>query len=284
MPVDVRAQVFSNLGNVISGQLSDDLLQPGVGLLRTTGEVTVSGLIQPSRGTEVKLGLVLPGGKLTRLPRLLRVMKAESDPYQNQTTLQVGCLLAMNWDYVKPEKYWAYQHVEWFEDYLSPFYNQNQTYTAPSGDGVLTFPPVPIPQVCMLDSVVAVCLDRCSITAADGNPAINKSKSVASIDLSTGFLAIASQIICESGMYGFIDAQEKLRLRKLLEPTTKGPMMSLDDLITMEAIGDPAPPTEINIIRTDAYGRVGSAPPNYSAQINNWKKHIAWSTPGDSTP
>lgn len=285
MAVDVRAQVFSNLGPVISGQLSDDPLQPGVGLLRTTGEVTISGLIQPTRGTELKLGMVLPGGKLTRFPRRLRVMKAESDPYNNQTVLQVGCLLAMSWDLVRKETYWAYDHLEWFQDFYSPFYNQNATYIQTNVNGgfaLQALPTIPIPQVCMLSGVLAVCLERCEITAATGNPLIKAAKARAGIDLSSGYLEVAGKIISESGMYGFIDAQEKLRLRKLLEPTTRGPVMALDDMITMEAIGDPAPPVELNITYSSMYyGPSTYVPPNAATKaIQDWNKPIQWGNGG----
>jgi len=281
MAVDVRAQVFSNLGPVISGQLSDDPLQPGVGLLRTQGEVTISGLIQPTRGTELKLGVVLPGGKLTRFPRRLRVMKAESDPYNNQTTLQVGCLLTMKWDFVKAETYWAYEHLEWFQDYYSPFYDQAASYvqTNSSGSPVqVSLPGIPIPQVCKLSGVVAVCLARCEIAAATGNPEIKAAKARAGVDLSVGYLEIVSKILSESGMYGFIDAGEKLRIRKVLDPITRGALMSLSDVITMDAIGDPAPPTDLNITYSSMYyGPSTYVPANYLAKaINDWSKPIQW--------
>jgi hypothetical protein len=285
MPVDVRAQVFSNLGPVISGQLSDDPLQPGVGLLRTTGEVTISGLIQPTRGTELKLGMVLPGGKLTRFPRRLRVLKAESDPYENQTVLQVGCLLAMKWDLVQKEVYRAIDYPQWSQNYDSPFYNQNETYIQSNINGsptLITLPKIPIPQVCMLPNVVAVCLARCEITAATGNPEIRAAKARAGIDLSSGYLEVAGRIISESGMYGFINADEKLRLRKLLEPTTRGPVMALDDMITMEAIGDPAPPVELNISYSGMYyGPTTFVPPNAATKaIQDWSKPIQWGNGG----
>jgi hypothetical protein len=280
-PIDPRAQVFSNLGTVISGQLSDDLLRPGVGLLRSTGEVTISGLIQPARGTELKLGVVVPGGKLTRFPRRLRVMKAESDPYENQTVLQVGCLLAMSWDLVRKETYLASANPDWSGEVYSPFFNQDETYVDPSGTTV-EFPKITIPQVCKLSGVLATCLARCEITAATGNPEIKAAKARAGIDLSTGYLEVAGKIIAESGMYGFIDAGEKLRLRKLLEPTTKGPVMALDDMLTMEAIGDPAPPSELNISFSGMYhGPRTFVPANFAPKaIQDWDKLIQWNNGG----
>lgn len=241
-PVDVRGQVFSNLGPVISGQLSDDPLQPEVGLLRTQGEVIVSGLVQPARGTELKLGVRLPGGKLTRFPRRLRVLKADSDPTANATTLSVGCLLALKWDYVQAEVFYAVDHPEW-----------TPTDTAAGST----------PNICFLSSVLAVCLDRCGITQASSNPAVSAAKAVASIDLSNGYLEIASRILAEAGLYGFIDAAETLRLRRVLTPRTTGPFLTLNDLITIEAIGNPPPPEQITINYGQSVWPTVETSPNY---------------------
>ena len=240
--IDVRAQVFSNLGVVISGQLSDDPVAPGVGLLRTQGEVIVSGLIQPAKGTELKLGVLLPGGKLTRFPRRLRVIKADSDPINNETTLTVGCLLALKWDLVQPEIYYAADYPQW-----TPI-----DTTAGS-----------TPNICFLSSVVTVCLNRCSITQATSNPLVPFAKAVGSIDLTEGYLQIASKILAEAGLYAFIDAAEKLRIRKMVAPASKGPFLTINDTITIEAIGNPPPPEQITISYGQSAFPTVETSPNY---------------------
>ena len=250
-PIDVRAQVFSDLGPVISGQLSDDPLAPGVGLLRTQGEVVVSGLIQPARGTELRLGVRSPGGRLTRFPRRLRVMKADSDPMNNETTLTVGCLLALKWDFVVPEIFYASENPQW-----TPIEN-----TAGS-----------TPNICFLDSILTVALDRCGITQATGNPVMTFAKAVGSVDLSEGYLEIASKMLAESGFYGFINAEEKLRIRKVLAPATKGPFLTVKDTITNEAIGNPPPPEKITINYGQSVWPTVETSPNYKPK-----------TPGDES-
>ena len=256
--IDVRAQAFSNLGPVISGQLSDDPLQPGVGLLRTQGEMVISGLIQPAKGTEFLLGVRLPGNTLTRFPRRLRVIKAESDPIENQTTLTVGCLLALTWDLVKAEIYYADEYPQW-------------TPVEPTAAGST-------PNICHLSSVVATCLTRCGITQAGGNPAITGTKAVDSIDLSDGYLDVASRIIGEIGLYGFIDAAETLRLRRVLTPASTGPLLVMGDLITMEPIGDPAAPDEILVEYTAV-----EAPPNYKPKSPDGAA-VTWNTDNQNGP
>jgi hypothetical protein len=257
-PIDVRAQAFSNLGPVISGQLSDDPLQPGVGLLRTQGEVVISGLIQPAKGTEITIGVRLPGGTLTRFPRRLRVIKAESDPIENQTTLTVGCLLALKWDLVKAEIFYADENPQW-------------TPVEPTAAGST-------PNICHLSTVVATCLTRCGITQAGGNPAITGAKAMDSIDLSDGYLEVASRILGEAGLYGFIDAAETLRLRQVLAPASTGPLLAMSDLITMEPIGDPAAPDEILVEYTAV-----EAPPNYKPK-NPDDKSVTWNTDDQNAP
>jgi hypothetical protein len=255
-PVDVRAQVFSNLGTVISGQLSDDPVAPGVGLLRTQGEVVVGGLIQPARGTELKLGVLLPGGKLTRFPRRLRVLKADSDPIANETTLTVGCLLALKWDYVVPEIYYATDYPDW-----------TPVDVAASST----------PNICFLSSVLSVALDRCGITQATGNPEITFAKAVASIDLSDGYLEIASRIIAEAGLYGFIDAADKLRLRRVLVPATKGPFLTINETLTIEAIGNSPPPEEITISYGQSIWPTVETSPNYKPKTPG-EEAYTWNT------
>jgi hypothetical protein len=206
--------------------------------------VVISGLIQPAKGTEITLGVRLPGGALTRFPRRLRVIKAESDPTENQTTLTVGCLLALKWDLVKAEIYYADEDPQW-------------TPVEPTAAGST-------PHICHLSSVVATCLDRCGITQAGSNPAITGARAVDSIDLSDGYLDIASRILGEAGLYGFIDAGENLRLRQVSDSTGNGPVLTVQDLITLEPIGDPAAPDEILV----NYAAV-VAPPNYKPKNPN---------------
>ena len=249
-PIDVCAQVFSNLGPVVGGQLSTDPLQPGVGLLRTQGEVVISGLIQPAKGADFLLGVRLPGNTLTRFPRRLRVIKAESNPTENETTLTVGCLLALKWDLVKAEIFYADENPQW-------------TPVEPTAAGST-------PNICHLSTVVATCLARCGITQAGGNPAITGAKAVDSIDLSDGYLEVASRILGEAGLYGFIDAAETLRLRRVLTPASTGPLLAMSDLITMEPIGDPAAPDEILVEYTAV-----EAPPNYKPK-NPSDAAVSW--------
>lgn len=95
MVLDVRAQVVCNLGPVISGSVKDDHVQ-GQGLVFTTGELTIAGLITPAHGDVVTLAYVTPGGdRLVRFPRgPFRVVRAFANPLSNQTEIQLANELA----------------------------------------------------------------------------------------------------------------------------------------------------------------------------------------------
>lgn len=95
MVLDVRAQILCNLGPVISGSVKDDHVQ-GQGLVTTTGELVIAGLITPAHGDEVKLGYITPdGGTVARFPRgPFYVTKAFADPLANQTQVSIADKLA----------------------------------------------------------------------------------------------------------------------------------------------------------------------------------------------
>jgi hypothetical protein len=95
MVLDVRAQVICNLGPVISGSVRDDHIQ-GQGLIYTTGEVVIAGLITPAKGERVTLGYVTPdGSRVGRFPRShFKVVQAFANPLSNQTQVRLANDLA----------------------------------------------------------------------------------------------------------------------------------------------------------------------------------------------
>jgi hypothetical protein len=94
MTVDVRAKVFCNLGPLISGNLSDELLTIGQGLIRCRGQLVLKGLFAPPIGSVVSFGYE-KDGRVARLPRVLRVLGSFADPFRNTTTVSVGDKLVL---------------------------------------------------------------------------------------------------------------------------------------------------------------------------------------------
>ena len=94
MSVDIRARVFSNRGEVISGGFSDDHVQ-GTGLVRCKGEVVLKGLVPLSTGSVIDLGYE-KGGRVIRFPRYFYVLSSFADPFRRITTVSIGCGLTLN--------------------------------------------------------------------------------------------------------------------------------------------------------------------------------------------
>lgn len=104
MAVDIRAKVFCNLGPLISGNISDEPLTAGQGLIRCRGQLVLNGLFTPAVGAVVTLGYQ-SNGYVARIPRVLRVLGSFADPFRNITTVSVGdklVLLADKKSHVEP--------------------------------------------------------------------------------------------------------------------------------------------------------------------------------------
>ena len=91
--VDIRAKVYSSLGKVISGSVSDSYIQ-GQGLIYTRGTVVVNGLRTAGRGAGFGISY-LKNNMMIKLPRELFVLSSFADPYRRQTTVSVGCKLTL---------------------------------------------------------------------------------------------------------------------------------------------------------------------------------------------
>ena len=92
MTVDVRATVLCTLGEVISGNLADESVTAGQGIIRCRGNVEIKGLITPEPGTKVAFAYER-NGYVSRIPRLLRVLSSFADPFRGKTTVALGCKL-----------------------------------------------------------------------------------------------------------------------------------------------------------------------------------------------
>jgi hypothetical protein len=92
MTVDVRATVLCTLGELISGNLADESVTAGQGIIRCRGNVEIKGLITPAPGTKVAFAYER-NGYVSRIPRLLRVLSSFADPFRGKTTVALGCKL-----------------------------------------------------------------------------------------------------------------------------------------------------------------------------------------------
>ena len=73
MPNDIRAISACSLGVIVGGaEINDDNINGGAGLIKTTGSVTIDGLITPAIGTSVTFSYT-KSGTTRQIPRALRV-------------------------------------------------------------------------------------------------------------------------------------------------------------------------------------------------------------------
>ena len=92
---DIRAKLYSAIGPVISGSVSEDHAQ-GKGLILCGGEITLAGLRRPAIGTPVQLAYQPAGSdRLVRFPRQLFVMSSFANPFEDTTNVELGCKLTL---------------------------------------------------------------------------------------------------------------------------------------------------------------------------------------------
>ena len=257
MTVDIRAKMLCNLGRVVEGSVSDDLLQDS-GIVRVTGEVTISGVKNFARGQRVELAYMQEQyGTVTRFPRPLRVLKSTADPYRNKTVVEVGCKLALMENRKVPDVFKAAEHPpDWYTGDIVPLY----TFNADFPNGVkseayaVSWPPPPISAQKLLE----YCLDKIGIKLASDSQPLTFHFSRKEVDLSSGYLGVISDLLKSHCMFGRLNAKERLVVREIkIASPDAGPTLVDGDLIDLEPIAGGEEPTDTVLVRFDAISRKG---------------------------
>jgi hypothetical protein len=241
MTVDVRCTVATDQGISASGSLSEDHIDVTNKLATVRGTIEFLGIKNLARGTAVNVAYTVPGySEVTRFPRRLRILSSKVDPFAEITTAQVGCLLALKSDLRPP-------------DTIAASANE-PAWVAALPANMSDVLPVPV----FAADVLAYCLDKLGITAASGNVALTSAFLREELDLSAGYVQTINDLIASEACYGFINAAEQFVVRKVLATGATGPVLTRDQLITMEGIDGGAPPADS--IRVTWSGAV-EAPP-----------------------
>jgi hypothetical protein len=218
MVLDARAQVLCNLGPVISGSLSDDHAQ-GNGVITTTGELVLAGLITARPGDEVQLGYITPDQtQVARFPRSrLRVLKAFANPLTRQTTVQVGDELA----YKKSRKGGVVQSG------LLDVVNGRAPGTGLS---------------IRMAEATQLAADRLGLQAT--LPTLSTRKTASSIDMGQGYVQFLSDAMVSEGRIAYQQQDGTIISIELQPANLEGPSILISDLIDIaptEGGEDPAP-------------------------------------------
>jgi hypothetical protein len=207
MVLDVRAQILCNLGPVISGSVKDDHVQ-GQGLVMTTGELVIAGLVTPAHGDVVKLAYITPDEtKAARFPRgPFYVTKAYADPLRNQTQVSMADKLA---------------------------------YEKGKGGGVINSALVDglngrIPKVAKtlnLREAFTVVANRLGVQLGNvGNWSLKKQ--IAAL-ASEDYVETLSDMLASVTRFGYLDTQNKLVARSYKQLPNQGPVVGFDRVIDL---------------------------------------------------
>ena len=211
MTIDIRANVYCNLGRVISGNFSDTQIQ-GNGLIQTSGSVVLNGIYAPVIGDVVKFSYYR-NGRISLSPRTLRVLSVFADPCRRQTTVELGCKFT------------------YFNNRRPPVKNP----TSEDESGLCPSPDVIVPL--SAEFVFNTCLDALGLTAQGSIPLTSKFN-VEEFDLSAGYVTVMGQLLVSEGYYCYLNEEEEVIIKKIHETgSSTGPLIASDQIIDLSPIG-----------------------------------------------
>jgi hypothetical protein len=260
MTVDVRAKVFCNLGTVIQGNLADEALSAGQGLISCRGQVVLDGLSTPAVGSLVNFGWVR-GSTIARIPRTLRVLSSFADPFRGTTTVQLGDKLVYlaNLRGKKAEEEQPaedgsngpdpadYPSSDFDYDAAEACYLPKEgakpfNFSTPDAASKLTvreeyaLAPAKVmgraPMGIYASSVLSKCCAALGI-AFTGQPLTNVFQD--DFDLSAGYVSVIDQLLSSESLFGYLTESETLQI-VTIDGYGSGPLITTDELIDLSGI------------------------------------------------
>jgi hypothetical protein len=230
--IDLRAQVLCNLGPVVRGDLGDDLMNEG-GLIRTTGSIEFDGILLPAKGTLVQLAYYRPQqGTITRFPRTVRVLRSSADPYQNRSTVEVGCKLTLLMAKQQPGAVFRAEGVD-------PGATDSDLISL-----AVRHPPI------KAQDVLLYCLAQVGISLAPGARPLQFRFQRSSFDLSNGYLPVVSELLKSECCFGRLNGQEQLEIHDidLSLPQTAPALFDRDLVELQQTVGAEDPADRVDVL------------------------------------
>lgn len=246
MTVDLRAIVACDLGHLISGDVGSNHISDRSGLVMTSGRLTIEGLLSPARGTAVNLLVACPQlNRVTRFPKVLRVIRATAYPLDNRTEVEVGCMLTL----MKERK-------------------DKATYFA-SGSNPLS-----------AQALLTHCLASIGVTLTPGTRSLTRTYLLSQVDLSQGYVQIIGDLIRSENCVGRLRPDDTLEIIDIsLSQGRPGPVLTKDDLVSIEPIsGGQDPPDQFTV----TYNAVERQPGDSSIPVlpdSYWTTSTTYSEP-----
>lgn len=212
MAIDLRAKVYCSLGRVISGNLNDSYLQE-TGLVKTTGQVILSGIYAPSVGQIVQFGYY-QNNYLSRIPRCLRVLSFFADPFRNETTVELGDALVY-YENRKP----ALKNPSAAEE------NED----VPCSEFQLAPPQI------SASYVFTQCLTALGLTSSGAS--LTNKFTLDEFDISAGYISVISDLLVSENQFGYLNENEVLIVKSFNTSGGIGPSIKEWDIIDVSSIG-----------------------------------------------
>jgi hypothetical protein len=239
MTVDLRAHVATDLGICVSGDVGTNHISDRSGLIMTQGRLIFDGIVTPPRGTLISFLVVCPQtGTVSRFPKPLRVIRSTYQAQDRLSEVEVGCRLTL----MKDRK----DEVQYFARMYPPQWYEEQT------EDERRIAPIPIHS----GQLLAHCCQMIGITIAPSSASLYFSFLKSEIDLSAGYVTIIGELIRSHCCFGRLLPDEKLQIVPLqFNVGGKGPILTADNLVSIEPITGGTEPPDKYIVRYRAAER-----------------------------
>ena len=215
MKSDIRAKVYTSLGRVISGSVSDSYVQ-NAGLVFTKGTLVLQGAAYAPVGTPVSITYDLAESDGYSVPRALYVLSSSANAFTNQTTVSLGCRLTMLAEVVpKPEAGDL--------TILNPDIVRCQNGNPKSA----------FPQPMMAQDVAKYCCDQLALgfTFELFNPYM-----VREFDLTGGYLDLLGRLLLSESIVGYCAEGTELKTKSLTNLNEGGSTLYNANIISWEPV------------------------------------------------
>jgi hypothetical protein len=252
--IDIRANVYCNLGPLIQGQIADDYVQDS-GLIRTRGSVTLRGIYTPDVGDQVSFAFY-KDGTLSRIPRTLRVLSSFADPFTKITTVQIGCFITFIADMKDPPIERQLNGVPLTDAAIlygglplsgAVFARLNAVADAAGGGLVPSEDRKGVGGTITAAFIVSDLASKAGLTV--GSIPLTNQFSKTYFEYNQPYVDIISDLLKSECRLGYLDESEELVIRDLNETGQTGPIIDADDIIELQGIGSGELPGASVIVR-----------------------------------
>ena len=201
--MDIRCSVSCTIDgqsvDLISGNVSDDYL-PGNGLIKTQGDLTISGLFVPAVGALVSINYTMNGYSSKIIPKKLYVIGASNNPFEGTSNITFGDTLTLNSELREP--------INWSQ-YDDPLNNEADPLDAL----IVTYP-------IYWSSIANFCAQKLGVTLVYAGIGFDASHrfSVKEFSYEPGYVQILSDLLQSIGAYGYMNESNAI-IVKPIEPS-----------------------------------------------------------------